>query len=75
MKTYYNEINATKHTHCYILDLNIIINHQKKTFINHVKQSLIKIDLNKKFHTSIVLKVHAEFADHTQFLGMAENTS
>ena len=34
MKNHYNEINATKHLHCYILDSNIIINHKQKTFIN-----------------------------------------
>ena len=75
MINHYDEINATKHVHCYILDSNTIINHKKKTFTNHVKQSLIKIDFNQKYDTSIVLKVHAVFADHAQFLKMTYNTS
>ena len=75
VKTHYNETNATKHVHCYILDSNSIVNHKQKTSINHVEQSLINIDFNKKFDTNIVFKVHAVFADHTQFLKMTENTS
>ena len=66
-KNHYDEINATKHVHCYILDSSTIINHKQKTFINHVEQSLISIDFNQKFDSSIVLKVHAIFADHSQF--------
>ena len=64
MKTHYNEKNETKHMHCYILDSNTVINHK------HVNQTLINIDFNKKFDTSIVLKVHALFADHTKFQKM-----
>ena len=59
----------------YILDSNIIINHKQKVFINHIEQSLINIDFDQKFDSSIVLKVHAVFANHTQFLKMTKNTS
>ena len=75
MKFHYNEINATKYIHCYILDSNTIINYRQEKFINHVKQSLINIDFNKKFNISIVLKVHAVFIDQIKFLKMTDNTS
>ena len=61
--------------HCYILDSNTIIIHKQKTFINHVEQSLINIDFDQKFYSSIVLKKHAVFVNHTQFLKMTKNTS
>ena len=61
--------------HSYILDSNTISNHKQKTFINHVDQSLINIDFDKNLDTNIVFRVHALFANHTQFLKMTENTS
>ena len=43
--------------------------------MNQVEQSLINIDFNQKFDSSIVLKIHAVFKDRTQFLKMTKNTS
>ena len=40
VKTHYEEMQATKLFHCYIIESNVVVDHKSKTFINHIDQML-----------------------------------
>ena len=62
VKTHYQEIQATKSLHYYIMESKNVIDHKSKTFINHVEQTLNDIDFSLSMKDSIVPQCHQIFS-------------
>ena len=62
VQTHYQEIQATKSVHCYIIESNIVIDYKFKPFINHVEQTLDDMDFSFSVKGSIVPKCHQIFS-------------
>ena len=74
VKTHYQEIQATKSLHCYIIESNIVIDYKSKTFINQVVQTLDNIDFSLSMEDLIVSKCHKIFSARDVYNKMIDST-
>ena len=74
VKTHYEEIQATKLFHCYIIESNIGIDDKSKTFINHVDQMLGDIDFSLSIKNFIVPKWHKIFSTRDALKKIIDST-
>ena len=72
---HYEEIQAAKRLHSYILKSNIDIDHNLIKFVNLIKQSLDDIDFKIKGNTLIAADIHRIFVSDSKYQTMKASCS